>query len=229
MNAKKFSDAMSELDTKYVDEALNYKKKAGKKKTEQMNAFKKAMREWQDRFHKAVGLTFGLARIGPQKRRLSREEWKAEQAAAAILAKNIENKPIVTSRSFFNEKIDAIEVKHRAGLLSVGEPLYTRKQLTDACIDFWALARDEQYNKKINLFDKAFSALTDADVTAKKIASLEVDKRSLEKDLSKMSMEYAKTMDALLAEKNRNSRLSELVNDLEEQIRMNEIDGPSIG
>lgn len=28
MNAKKFSDAMSELDSKYVDEALNYKKKA---------------------------------------------------------------------------------------------------------------------------------------------------------------------------------------------------------
>lgn len=28
MNTKKFSDAMSELDTKYVDEALNYKKKA---------------------------------------------------------------------------------------------------------------------------------------------------------------------------------------------------------
>ena len=26
MNAEKFSDAMSELDTKYVDEALNYKK-----------------------------------------------------------------------------------------------------------------------------------------------------------------------------------------------------------
>ena len=31
MNAKKFSDAMSELDTKYVDGALNYKKKAKKK------------------------------------------------------------------------------------------------------------------------------------------------------------------------------------------------------
>ena len=30
MNAKKFSDSMSELDTKYVDEALNYKKKAKK-------------------------------------------------------------------------------------------------------------------------------------------------------------------------------------------------------
>ena len=30
MNAKKFSDAMSELDTKYVDEALHYRKKAKK-------------------------------------------------------------------------------------------------------------------------------------------------------------------------------------------------------
>ena len=30
MNTKKFSDAMSELDTKYIDEALNYKKKVKK-------------------------------------------------------------------------------------------------------------------------------------------------------------------------------------------------------
>lgn len=30
MNMKKFSDAMSELDTKYIDEALNYKKYAQK-------------------------------------------------------------------------------------------------------------------------------------------------------------------------------------------------------
>lgn len=27
MNSKKFSEAMSELDTKYVDEAISYKKK----------------------------------------------------------------------------------------------------------------------------------------------------------------------------------------------------------
>ena len=30
MNAKKFSDAMSELDSKYIDEAINYKKKSKK-------------------------------------------------------------------------------------------------------------------------------------------------------------------------------------------------------
>ena len=30
MNSKKFSEAMGELDSKYVDEAINYKKKAKK-------------------------------------------------------------------------------------------------------------------------------------------------------------------------------------------------------
>ncbi len=30
MNSKKFSEAMSELDSKYVDEAINYKKKVQK-------------------------------------------------------------------------------------------------------------------------------------------------------------------------------------------------------
>ena len=30
MNSKKFSEAMSELDSKYVDEAISYKKKAQK-------------------------------------------------------------------------------------------------------------------------------------------------------------------------------------------------------
>ena len=31
MNAKKFSDAMSELDSKYINEALTYKKKVRQK------------------------------------------------------------------------------------------------------------------------------------------------------------------------------------------------------
>ena len=36
MNAKKFSDAMSELDTKYVDEALNHKKESKKARLDQV-------------------------------------------------------------------------------------------------------------------------------------------------------------------------------------------------
>lgn len=33
MNSKKFSEAMSELDSKYIDEAIHYKKKSGKKRS----------------------------------------------------------------------------------------------------------------------------------------------------------------------------------------------------
>lgn len=46
-------------------------------------AYRAAMREWQDSYWQAVGLPSGLARLGPGRRRLTREEWQAERTAAA--------------------------------------------------------------------------------------------------------------------------------------------------
>jgi hypothetical protein len=48
-------------------------------------AYKAAMRDWQDSYHEAVAVPCGLTRLGPARRRLTREEWKAEQAQAAAL------------------------------------------------------------------------------------------------------------------------------------------------
>lgn len=45
-------------------------------------AYVEAMRTWQDSYSHDVGLPHGLTRLGPARRRLSRAEWKAEQAAA---------------------------------------------------------------------------------------------------------------------------------------------------
>ncbi|MES0810059.1 hypothetical protein ABLO27_11300 [Roseibium sp. SCPC15] len=45
-------------------------------------AYRDAMRGWQDSYHKAVGIPSGLTRLGPARRRLSREAWHAEQVAA---------------------------------------------------------------------------------------------------------------------------------------------------
>lgn len=39
MNVKKFSDAMSELDSKYIDEALNYKKESKKARLGKMGRY----------------------------------------------------------------------------------------------------------------------------------------------------------------------------------------------
>lgn len=48
-------------------------------------AYKAAMRDWQDSYHGAVAVPCGLTRLGPARRRLTREQWKAEQAQAAAL------------------------------------------------------------------------------------------------------------------------------------------------
>ncbi|WP_333898030.1 hypothetical protein [Agrobacterium pusense] len=48
-------------------------------------AYKAAMRDWQDSYHETVAVPCGLTRLGPARRRLTREEWKAEQAQARAL------------------------------------------------------------------------------------------------------------------------------------------------
>lgn len=48
-------------------------------------AYRAAMREWQDSYHEAVAIACGLTRLGPQRRRLTRAEWQAEQVQARAL------------------------------------------------------------------------------------------------------------------------------------------------
>ncbi|MEZ2224539.1 hypothetical protein [Rhizobium sp. RCC_161_2] len=53
-------------------------------------AYKAAMRQWQDSYHEAVAIPCGLTRLGPQRRRLTREEWKREQVQASALQTTLE-------------------------------------------------------------------------------------------------------------------------------------------
>ena len=56
-----------------------------KVKGEQNLAYIAAMRKFQDDFNMYVGQFFGLARLGPGKRRLTRSQWHAEQKQAETL------------------------------------------------------------------------------------------------------------------------------------------------
>lgn len=60
-------------------------KSQNKLKGEQNLAYISAMRNFQDNFNKYVGQFFGLARLGPGKRRLTRSQWHAEQKQAETL------------------------------------------------------------------------------------------------------------------------------------------------
>lgn len=61
----------------------------GAKKGAQNAAYREAMREWQDEFSNAVALDFGLARLGPKRRRLTRGQWKSEKVQAKALAGDV--------------------------------------------------------------------------------------------------------------------------------------------
>lgn len=45
-------------------------------------ALRAAMTEWQNTYHEAVGAPEGLTRSGPKRRRLTREQWRAEKETA---------------------------------------------------------------------------------------------------------------------------------------------------
>lgn len=91
-------------------------------------AYKAAMRDWQDSYHNAVAVPCGLTRLGPARRRLTREVWKAEQAQAAALKKAVERAAVVgrqgqafivrTKMEAAGIKAEAAQVKASADRLS---------------------------------------------------------------------------------------------------------------
>ena len=66
--------------------AANEAKTKELKKGAQNAAYKKAMKTWQDELHAACGAKYGLARTGPRRQRLTREQWKSRQAVAEHVA-----------------------------------------------------------------------------------------------------------------------------------------------
>ena len=66
--------------------AANEVKNKKLKKGAQNAAYKKAMETWQDELHAACGAKYGLARTGPRRQRLTREQWKSRQAVAEQVA-----------------------------------------------------------------------------------------------------------------------------------------------
>lgn len=85
-------------------------KRAGGLKGVQNQAYKSAMRAYQDEFFETVGIKNGLTRIGPGRRRLTREEWKLEQVQVEAAAKTI----AVAQELVTTSKAEAVEIKQEA-------------------------------------------------------------------------------------------------------------------
>ena len=88
-------------------------KQEGKKKGEQNLAYIEAMRAVQDDFSNRVAMFHGLTRIGPGRRRLTRDQWKAEKAQARFFA-NAKAVAKVASKQGYKDGIHKAEEKAKA-------------------------------------------------------------------------------------------------------------------
>lgn len=79
--------------------------KSGESGKVKMRAYKQAMRSFQDRYYEKVGKRCGLTRNGANKRRLTRSQWKAEQATAKRLAESLKG------IDFASEQFQKLEVE----------------------------------------------------------------------------------------------------------------------
>lgn len=70
--------------------AARQAKEQGLAKGDQNKAYIAAMRAFQDDFFEQVGARNGLARVGPGRRRLTREQWKIEQAQVEQISQQLE-------------------------------------------------------------------------------------------------------------------------------------------
>lgn len=87
--AKKMVEAQAKADGLEPREAV----KLGNR------ALKETMTGWQDEYHAAVGVPEGLTRSGPKRRRLSREQWKAEKATAVANAAALERAEVANAQA----------------------------------------------------------------------------------------------------------------------------------
>lgn len=80
-------------------------------------ALKVAMTVWQDEYHEAVGAPEGLTRSGPNRLRLSREQWKAQKATAVANAaslKRAETADEVADNIIGHAQAEASQILHDA-------------------------------------------------------------------------------------------------------------------
>lgn len=68
------------------DSAKQKAKADGLSPKEQNEAYKQSFRDWQDSYWDKVGKPSGLTRIGPGRRRLTRDQWNQEKQQAKALA-----------------------------------------------------------------------------------------------------------------------------------------------
>lgn len=145
----------------------------GEKKGVQNRAYVEAMRRWQDEIY-AVSANFGLARLGPRRRRLSRSGWHAEQRALSAHAKLIraDVKPTSPSVAPLRAIISKLDVTHSSRPFGLGVPLYTAEQLLDVAKRSADYGAGHQRQQRLDLLGAAIQHGPEIEAAEVRLAEL---------------------------------------------------------
>lgn len=164
-------------------------KAEGKLKGDQNKAYRAAMRGLQDDFYMEIGVRYGLTRLGPGKRRLTRPEWRANEAEAKAIAKAIETADAMTAAA--EAKAKAVEDMATAYLEKAGQAKAASEKAKAEALAAAATAKaeadkaDEQRKKALEAYH-ANKALVE-----KENKRREAEKRAMEHIASRIAAERA--------------------------------------
>lgn len=158
-------------------------KAEGGKKSLQNQAYKEAMRGFQDDFYEKVGIEHGFTRIGPAKRRLTREEWKLEQIQAAAAAHAIAEarKRVETSK----EQAEAIVGHARSEARKISQKTRQKADEIERKAEEKGFISGLDAVEKLSFWKKLSAvlrrAVTERDELREKVSSLEEKVRTMGK------------------------------------------------
>ena len=179
----------------------------GSLKGDRNAAYKIAMRSFQDDYYKHVGAPNGMSRLGPGRRRLTREEWKLEQLQVQTIGQKLRQAEALMEQA--GEALEAsqatVDALKSSALAEIRAMRETAVADADKAQQRARLKGIEDGRKeavaefgKSSLWGKLAGLLSSKD---KEIEALRVDNKTLRKDLKRAKWEAKNTRELLASVK----------------------------
>ena len=148
-------------------------KKEGGTKGQQRLAFSEVMRKYQDSFHSRVSKKYALARLGPERQRLTREQWKSQLKMMQVLAAS-EKETRKISADDRDELLEIVDALGKEKLIG-NKKTYDRKDLSLAVSKAYHLGVKGQKSLQIDAMKVIKDAMSERDDFENEIETLKAE------------------------------------------------------
>lgn len=204
--------------------ARNQARAAGEKAGTQNRAYRDAMKTFQDEYSLSVSARNGLTRIGPSRRRLSRDEWRAEQTNSEDLAKKLnflEDKKRLAEVVYKKAKNQGFDSGFREGFKDGLRKGLESVSSIGTKVGHFFTSMMNQFHQPTNEIKKKYEdALNEVEEERKSKERAEYEKKQAEREAQRRVMEMHQNTQARIKElgtDNANPVIKKLQNQLDKE------------